>query len=352
MFYWQVDRPFDEAETKKVFLDRHQNFNSDLARQAIESGMVQAGKAKSKARAVKLYEMIPFGSVNVVIKAKLADGTLVIFRGHPPEVKNGYFWAESLAAKKAREVGVPAYKTYFIDDTRDKFNFDYMLTEYLPGRNMKDMWPIAKKLDQKLIEDTGKLLAKIHTIHTKNFGFFDNRLAKAKKQLVGIQPQWSDHVLAALTKNLNYLQKTQVITPSQRKKISKIFSANKTLLDYKRSVLIQNDLADWNQLAQNGRVTAVLDWDECHSGDPMADFACWSLFFPLERLEHLKRGYQQISPLPKEYEAKFHLLRLRYLVSKITLRKKKLTFKEDKFMRDLLNHGLKTMKQEFSWYGL
>src|SRR3990167_9627426 len=76
MFYWQVDRPFDEAETKKVFLDRHQNFNSDLARQAIESGMVQAGKAKSKARAVKLYEMIPFGSVNVVIKAKLADGTL------------------------------------------------------------------------------------------------------------------------------------------------------------------------------------------------------------------------------------------------------------------------------------
>lgn len=352
MFYWQVDRPFDEAETKKVFLDRHGHFDANLAKQAIEYGMNQAGKKKTKVKVKKLYSMIPFGSVNVVMKAILSDDTLVIFRGHPPKVVNGYFWAESLAAEKVRKAGVPSYRTYFIDDTREKFDFDYMLIECLPGRNMKDMWPINKKLDQKLITHTGELLAKIHTIKTEGFGFFDNKLAKTKGVLIGIHKLWKQHIHAALDSNLDYLEKNKVINSQQSTRIVKLLQENSSLLKFNQPVLVQNDLADWNQLAKNGKVTAILDWDECYSGDPMADFAAWSLFFPIERMEYLKNGYSKVLSIPEQYENKLHLLRLRYLVSKITIRKKKLMFKEDKFMRDLLNHGLKTMKEEFTWFGL
>jgi len=352
MFYWQGDRPFTEAETKKVFLDRHQNFNLDLAKQAIEYGMIQAGKNKNKVRVKKLHNIIPFGSVNVVMKATLIDNTEVIFRGHPPEVKNGYFWAESVAAQKARKAGVPAYKTYLIDDTRRKFDFDYMLTECLPGKNMKSMWPIPKKLDKKLIEQTGYYLAKIHSIKPKKFGFFDNQIAKKQKKLVGIHQDWKDHIYAAFKKNLNYLVKTKVVSLAQKSKIEEIFSKNKKLLELKEAVIVQNDIADWNQLVKGDKITAILDWDECHSGDPVAEFAAWSLFFPSERMQPLIRGYEKITPLPNNFEAKFHLYRLRYLVAKIVLRKKKLMFKKSKFMQDLLNHGLKTLQEEFEWYSL
>ena len=352
MFYWQGDRPFTEAETNQIFLNRHDNFNANLAKQAIEYGMQQAGKSKTNSKVKKLFNMIPFGSVNVVIKAQLADNSKVIFRSHPPEIKNGYFWAESVAAKAALQVGVPSYQTYYIDDTRKKFNFDYMLIECLPGKNMKSLWPIKKDLDKKLIEQTGFFLAKIHTIKPLGFGFFDNQIAKNKKKLVGIHDQWSKHIYAALPQNLSYLIKTKVISSAQRKKINTIFSKNKTLLEINNPVLIQNDLADWNQLVYRNQVSAILDWDECYSGDPIADFSAWSLFFDDNRMKHLLSGYQQVLPLPDVFEEKLHLYRLRYLVAKIALRKKKLMFKKSKFMQDLLNHGLKTMKQEFTWHNL
>jgi len=352
MFYWQGDRPFTEEETKKIFLDRHDNFNSDLAKQAIEYGMTQAGKSKTKAKVKKLYQMIPFGSVNVVIKAKLVDNMMVIFRGHPPKVKNGYFWAESIATKEARKAGVLTYRTYLIDDTRKKFDFDYMLIECLPGKTMQAMWPINKKLDKKLIKETGFYLAKIHSVKVEKFGFFDNQIAKKKGRLVGIHPQWKNHIYAALPENLDYLIKFKVISSTQRKKIEKIFSDHQSLMQYSQGVLIHNDIADWNQLVYRNKVSAILDWDECHSGDPVADFAAWSLFFDDNRMKHLIRGYNQISPLPDNYKEKLHLYRMRYLVAKIVLRKKKLMFKKSNFMQSLLNHGLKTLKEEFDWYAL
>lgn len=170
MFYWQADRPFDEQQVKKIFTDRHDNFDQDLAIRAIEAGMKQP--------VIKIAGMMKFGSVNVSVKAQINDGRWVIFRAHPPQITNGYFWAEAAAAKAAIDAGVPSYQTYLVDDSRKQFDFDYMLIECLPGKTMESLWPIKKTVDKTLINQTGRLLAQIHTIKTKNFGFFNNQLAK------------------------------------------------------------------------------------------------------------------------------------------------------------------------------
>lgn len=339
MFYWQADRPFDEKQVKEIFTDRHDNFDQNLAVQAIEQGMKQP--------VIKVEGMMKFGTVNVSIKVKIKDGRWVIFRAHPPQIKNGYFWAEAAAAKAAIAADVPSYETYLIDDSRKKFDFDYTLIECLPGKTMEALWPLAQALDKKLINQAGEFLAKIHSIKLKNFGFFDNRFAK-QGELVGIHKNWFSHIRGGLDNNLEYLWQTKVISDGQATGIRKIFRESEFFL--KQGVLIQNDLADWNMLVDNDKISGIIDWDESHSGDPVMDFACFSLFFPDQRLQYLIDGYKTVSQLPENFAEKMHLYKLRYVVAKLVIRKKKLMFYQDKHFRDLLARGLQVLTEELKYY--
>lgn len=351
MFYWQVDRPYTEREIKDIFLDRHQKFDKQLVSEIIQYGMTRAGRTPAQAQVVELSDPIPYGSVNIVCRSRIADGTGVVARIHPPEVKNGYFWVEKLASLKAKLIGIPTYSTYFIDDTRQKFDFDYTIIERLPGETMKKLGPLPLEIDRKLVEETGMYLAKIHSIKTQLYGFFDNSLAKVSNELKGIHKTWKDHVLAAFISNLDYLTINGVITLSQGKRVESIFNKHVKLITCTDPRLVQNDLADWNQLVENTHITGIIDWDECYSGDPIADFSAWSVFFPLERMEHLKRGYITVSPLPVGFTEKFHLYRLRYIISKLVVRKKKLMFQHSDFIQQLLDFALKILDDEFKWYG-
>ncbi len=60
-----------------------------------------------------------------------------------------------------------------------------------------------------------------------------------------------------------------------------------------RSVLVHGDLHEGNILMHGGHISAVLDWDSCHMGDPAEDF-----FFHL-----LGRGPKSLLRLLTSYEA-------------------------------------------------
>lgn len=351
-FYWQSDRKITELQIKRIFLNRHTFFDKENAIKAVEYGMQQAGKTKQQAKVVKLTPPIKSGSINSVVHAEIADGTKVIMRMHPNGLKNGYFWAEKTASEKAKKIGVPTYLTYFIDDTKNIVPFDFMIIEALKGENMRLSGPFAKSIDNQLMEETGKYMALIHKVEVKNFGFFDNKIAKEKRSLVGIHPKWKDHVFAALDDNLNYLVKAKTFTSSQQKNIYKIFEKNKQFIECESSRLIQNDIADWNQLTDGIHVTGMIDWDECFGGDPICDFSTWSVFFDLDRMRHLIKGYETITKLPIDFEEKFHLYRLRYIISKMTLRVKRVVFDKGQHIASLLEYSKKILQDEFKWCGL
>ena len=136
MFYWQVDRPFTDAEADQVFLHRFDTYDMSLAHAAIAHGMHMAGKSKQDAQVVSSDEIRVFGSVNIVLKATLFDGTQVVYRQHPKEAKNGYFWVEKIVTDLVRTKGVPTYQTYYTDDSQQTFPFDYMIMECLVGENI------------------------------------------------------------------------------------------------------------------------------------------------------------------------------------------------------------------------
>ena len=107
---------------------------------------------------------------------------------HPKNVKNGYFWAESIASQKAKDVGVSTYSTYIIIDDQKDFPFDFMIMETLPGETMRNFTKsgeIEYQWEEQLIRETGKQLGLIHKVKTNGFGFFDNQIAKIEMRLQG-----------------------------------------------------------------------------------------------------------------------------------------------------------------------
>jgi fructosamine-3-kinase len=350
MFYWQTDRPFTPEETKSIFLDRHQTITKEELIRAIEVGMRQAGHPSSVA---SMDDILAFGSVNVVVRAVLADGTAVIVRAHPPGVPNGYFWAESIATRRAKTAGVPTYDTYYIDDSMTDFPFAFMLMEAIPGVVMSTITDMDPERDTRLIEHTGELLAKIHSVNVKRFGYFDNRIARETSQLIGNHERWEEHLFAAFVPNMRFLLDTGIITRDDVKKIDGILHGHNDLLIYTDPRLIHNDVADWNVRCDGDHIVGVLDWDECYGGDPVADFSAWSVFFPYTRMEHLKTGYQRVVPLPEGFEEKLHLYRIRYIVSKMVGRKGKIIADPTRTKyQEMLDYAIKILHEEFAWYGV
>lgn len=351
MFYWQTNRRISARQQKDIFLTRHARLNEELVRKAVAAGMKQAGSSGDDTIVASHDPILVLGSVNTVVPVRLKSGRKIVIRMHPSEVKNGYFWVEAVATKLAKAAGVPTYETFVVDDTRGSVPFDYMIMTHEQGKPMQDLWPLEPDLEEWLVRETGRYAAMIHTIKPKGYGFFRNDIAKHEGRLQGQYSSLRQHTEAGLEEDLGFLQDSETITASQRKTIEALFTKHGSLLVLKESALIHNDIADWNQLTDGNHVTAMMDWDECVGGDPIMELSAYSLFFGEPRMRWFVRGYEEVRKLG-QWKEKFELYKLRYLVSKLHLRKKRSLVEDSEFLRGILARGLEAMREVFAYFGV
>jgi aminoglycoside phosphotransferase (APT) family kinase protein len=70
-------------------------------------------------------------------------------------------------------------------------------------------------------------------------------------------------------------------------------------------VLVHGDAGPGNFLFEDGRMTALLDWELAHVGDPMEDLAWFSMRSVMEPVPHfaqLLRDYSQLSEVPLDFD--------------------------------------------------
>lgn len=349
MFYWQTNRPLSASDTKTIFLDRHENIDSDILQQIVSEGMKSAGFTNSDTVVKNIHSVIKRGSVNSVIPISLISGKKIIVRIHPKDVINGYFWVEKIATDLARTYGVPTYETLYIDDTQKVLPFDYMIMSAVEGKPLIDLMPLSNEVEHKLIKETGKYAAMIHLIQTTGFGFYDNNHASKTQKLRGQYDSFKEHIFASLDVDVRFLIDFGVLTQEQGKKIIQLYEGSNTLMECKQGSLIHNDIADWNELSDGKEITGIMDWDECFSGDPLMEIAAYNLFFGEPRLSWFKEGYKEITQL-EDNEDKFQLFKLRYLISKMHLRKKRSTIDKSDIMKQNLVRGMKAMIEVFDYF--
>lgn len=105
-------------------------------------------------------------------------------------------------------------------------------------------------------------------------------------------------------------------------------------------------------LTDGKTVNGVLDFDECVGSDPVTDVACWSLFFTPSRLKKFLEGYFSIAEKPNNFEQKFQLLKLRYSLSKMTLRTRRYSYEQSDFMKKMIEVGKESLRAGEQYFGL
>jgi len=347
-FYWQTDRILSGEEYVRIFLKRHEE-SSDMMEKILLNG-IKTVKSITSLEIIPPDENVLKGNVNIVRKVIL-NGKPYIVRMHPRGVKNGYFYAEKCALHACKLKGIPVPRILEIYEAKNEDDMDFMLCSLTPGINMDIYLRDHADAEQQLLVCAGKQMATIHSIRVEGFGFFNNQIAKEKNELVGIHKNYHDFIWSGLEENLDRLVGFNILTTLQADKIKQIF-ITMNFEPIGRPCLVHNDMADWNLLTDGTELTGVLDWDECHAGDPIADLACWSTFYSIERLEQFLKGYMMIQTLPKDYDKRFHYYRLRYTISKMALRCKRYQVDKADFILQKIEIGKQALIEESAWFHL
>lgn len=340
-FYWQTDRKVSTEETAVIWKDRHSAIENEELLEKINSELKED----------KLADIKPFdenaqtslGNVNSIRIGVLDNGKEVIIRCHPKGIRNGYFYAESLAARIALEKGTPAYKTYCIHELENENDIAYQVIEKLEGDIVQFYLREHLDKEEQLVFEMDKMMARLHKIEVDGFGPFDNEQAKYGT-LIGIHKSLKDSINAGLEENLVRLVKYHILSKEVANKMKKLFDDNE-LLNSEASVLLHNDFADWNLLTNGNMITGVIDWDECVAGNPVQEIACWSTFFEPERIQAFLKGYFSEIPKYDNFDEMFQLMRLRYTISKMALRIKRYTYEQTAFLKGMIEMGEKHLEE-------
>ncbi len=348
VFYWQTDRAITPQQAGEIWADRHRYFTDDelVARinEVLEDKIANLEPRVDEAQT-------NLGNVNSVRVATLESGQEIIIRSHPKGILNGYFHAEAAAAQNALDAGLPSYRTLAVHDYSGGDDFAFQVLEKLPGTAIVEWLKAHPDDEPKLLESVGRNLAKVNQITIEGFGPFDNEKAKTG-QLRGLHQTLADAVNAGLEFNLDVLQTESIFTADQVVAVRKLFAITNPLLQSGQPILVHNDFADWNLLTDGEKVTGILDWDECVGGDPLSELACWSTFFEPERLEGMLKGYFSVTQKPSNFDNKFQLLRLRYTISKMTLRIRRYTWSPTDEVRQRIEIGKKHLSASLKYFGV
>ena len=112
-----------------------------------------------------------------------------------------------------------------------------------------------------------------------------------------------------------------------------------SLFDNTTATLVHNDFVYWNVITNCNAITGILDWDECVGGCLEEEIACWSTFFTPQRLENFLNGYFSVVDKPDNFEDKLNIFKLRYVISKMALRVKRLAYDSSDFLKTLIENG-------------
>jgi len=347
-FYWQTDRNLSPDDYERIFLHRHE-LTIDVITEVLKRGITAIPQIKT-IEVIAVDENVIKGNVNIVRKV-LIDGKPYVVRMHPRGVKNGYFYVEQQALLRAKTVGVPVPEIIEVHEARDENDMDFVLMTVSPGITMDVLLQKDKLPEETLLIDCGKKMARIHEVVVEGFGSFNNQVAKSEHRLLGLHNSYNDFIHVGLQENLKRLVTYKIVSQYQADMMDAVFKTNH-FEPLNKPRLIHNDFADWNLLTDGKNISAVLDWDECHGGDPIADLACWSTFFDIKRMVPFMKGYTSIATLPTDYDQRFHFYRLRYTISKMALRMKRYQVDKSPFILEKIEGGKQALAEESAYFGM
>ncbi len=237
------------------------------------------------------------------IEIKRSDGNYPLAMRRAPE--GGYSEArtdrpglagEAQLMRSALAAGVPAPEVYYVltraDELGDGFIMEWIDGEGLGARIVRR--PEYETIRQQLAYEIGKILARIHNIDIQASGLHDYLTHIPPAEF--ITQTWDRYIA---------LQTPQPMIDYAGRWLKEHLADLSSADDL---VLVHNDFRNGNFMVTPERISAVLDWEGAHIGDPMRDLGwiCTNSWryggkAPVGGFgtyEDLFRGYEEVSGNP------------------------------------------------------
>jgi aminoglycoside phosphotransferase (APT) family kinase protein len=273
-----------------------------------------------------IKEVVPLssgGTFHLLYRVQDCDNKLYVVRLNIPEAQNPSYeflidqWIYGVLKAK----GLAHLTVYAVDLSRTEFPFDYEIIEYAAGEQLSLLQdPVTQYLPPTLFSSLGQMLAKVHTIPITDFGpIHVGSLVPVKQGKVnvrGVHKSWKDYIFCNLYEHVEFCRSIGTISTQEAERIINLFNHLASFLVIKKGFLLHGDLGNHNIIADGNKITALIDWEDCMSGDPIFDLAYWGTFFRDHYRSQLLEGYCQEKLLPNDFEIRYWLYYLRISLSK------------------------------------
>ncbi len=241
------------------------------------------------------------------------DGTPMFVRVENGPENDGHLAVESKVLDRVRESGVSTPLVHGCDIRRSRVPFAWQALERIAEPDLNH-WYKQGSLDVMRIGfEIGEAVAKWQSINLIGFGALDISLS-------GFEASYSSYFRLHLERHLTFLVAGGFLKQDYSDEIVAVLAEHESLLDVAQGCLVHKDLALWNILGPQDRITAFIDFDDAISGDPMDDLSLLGCFHDSVFLRRAFEGYQSRRALPAEYRRRFWLHLLRNMIVKAVIR--------------------------------
>jgi aminoglycoside phosphotransferase (APT) family kinase protein len=210
---------------------------------------------------------------------------------------------------------LPSVEVHKIDLSRSICPFDYEILDEARGKTLASIVDRIDPARWYLVTLLGKLAAKIHSIKTMRYGLVCP-VKSSGGLCTGMLNSWKDYIFLNLDYHIALCKKIKAISHGEASRIKDYFFASLELLECREPSLLHGDFGHHNVFSDGTDITAIIDWEDCLSGDPIFDVAYWGTFYSDEMLQSFLEGYFESRAEPAIFWHKYWLYYLRISLSK------------------------------------
>lgn len=218
-----------------------------------------------------------------------------------------------LLTKLKENETIPVNKVYKISSDEIIQNKEYAIYEYIEGKTIGQAISEGYVLEETLVRDVAKYLAKIHSYKFNKTGFLDENL-NIREELPPLISWYENFMGDRAQKRLgkNIIEKINSIVKENKK----------ILIQLDEDIrLVHGDFQGTNILVKDNRLSGILDWEFAMAGHPLADigqFFRYEEYFNKNLIQEFESEYNKNSSY-KLIDDWYKVSKLRDLVNLIQL---------------------------------
>jgi len=312
IYYWKCDSSLPPEEKRKLFFKDKYSSESFL---------------RLANRCVELWQGEPPASItgadcdgnHFAFIVTLRSGTKVFLRGDEG-AGDDYMIAETAAMTLAAQHGIPVPKTLFSSVADNELGANFQILEWVDHKTLDTFHKDGSIKLERIAAQLGLYLQQLHAIKIDGFGFLDTSALKAGEPMRGLCGSYTDYFHTKLDEHLNYLEQSAFLAHGEIANIRAIIKDGADVLKIGQGSLTHRDAALWNVLGTPTDIKAIIDWDDCVSGEPADDLGMLLCLYNPDFTKPLLNSYANGTEPDAPFMRKVWLHMLRNMLWKAKLR--------------------------------